>query len=77
MNKTQLVKLANKAGVTQYEISGRGATLEIEVSERDSKKLRRAGLTWGGYKTGYGAWVLQAGYVARGDYSNVASAWHY
>jgi hypothetical protein len=76
MNKAQLKKLVAQAQVTEYEISGAGSSLEIEVSEVDSKKLRHAGLSWGGYKTGYGAWVLQATTVDRGDYMDKGSLWH-
>jgi len=76
MNKAQLKKLVENAGVVEYEISGSGSTLEIEVSEQDSKKLSKAGLTWGGYKTGYGAWVLQAKTTDRGDYMDKGSLWH-
>jgi hypothetical protein len=76
MNKAQLKKLIKKAGVKKYEIRGGGGSLEIEVSARDSKKLRKAGLPWGGYKTGYGAWVLHAPYVPKGDYMDKGSRWH-
>lgn len=67
MNKRQLKALLKQAGVTRYEISGQGQSLEIEVSATAKTKLRRAGLQWGGYRTGAGRWVLQANYVDLGD----------
>ena len=31
----------------------------------------------GGYKTGYGAWVLRPGYVSQGDWNDRTSRCHY
>lgn len=74
-NKAQLKKLLKAAGVEACEITGAGSSLQIEVSADDANRLRSAGLSWVGYRTGYGAWVLRASYVGSGDYMSKSYAW--
>lgn len=63
------------------EITGAGRTLEIELADdQDFDVFKDQVAAWGGYKTGYGAWVLRPNYTMRGPdvgYCHVASAYHW
>lgn len=65
---------------------------EIEVFVPDDDSLRRADyekteeimhravktLHWGGFKTGYGSWILRRDYASdMGDWNDKSSKWHY
>ncbi len=41
------------------------------------RKFQRNVATVGGYKTGWGGWVLKPGYKSKGDWSDKSSRWHY
>ncbi len=77
MDLKKLKKLCANAGVLSFDVSGSGESLEVEVTENDAEKLHKAGLTWGGYKTGYGTWVLQAKSIDKGDWNDKTSKHHY
>jgi len=59
------------------EVRGKGADYEVEVDAKHVSKVRKLLGAMGGYKTGYGAYVLRHGYKSPGDYNNRASRWHY
>lgn len=58
------------------------ATDEVEVqpgingSDALAKRVSKF-LGWGGYRTGYGAWVFSPGYQSNGDWNDKSSRWHY
>ena len=81
MTRTQIARTLNQAGVDlQHMTISRG---EVEVwtgNETSSQRLARKAmkaLGWGGYRTGYGAWVLQAKSTDKGDWNDKSSRWHY
>ena len=60
------------------ELRGAGKTWEVELKdEKTMKRFCAAVQNLGGYKTGYGAWILSPGYVDKGDWNDKTSAWHY
>lgn len=59
------------------EVRGKGREWELEVpDEAARKKAHRLCSGLGGYKTGYGAWVLMPRYQSMGDYNYPGSRWH-
>lgn len=72
-----LRKAMDEAGITG-EISGRGSEIEVELPDDAAKdNFCKHIVQWGGYRTGYGAWVLRPGYVGRGDPGDPGSDWNY
>lgn len=63
------------------KVSGAGARWEVELpDERAKNKFMKAApkdAGIGGYRTGYGAWVLSPGYQSKGDWNDPSSRWHY
>jgi hypothetical protein len=76
----QMKALLLKLGI-QGEVSGRGANWEVEVpDEKAKKKLEKAlplGVGLGGYRTGYGGWVLSPSYKSMGEFNDPSSRHHY
>lgn len=75
LTKSTVMKLlADLSGVT---VTGKGADFEIETTEEqhDTVHARVSGL--GGYKTGYGNWILRTDYKPMGDWNDPSSRWHY
>lgn len=65
-------------------LSGRGEAWEVELPDDKAKKMferlveKPLGISVGGYRTGFGGWVLRPGYKTDGlDYNNPASRHHY
>lgn len=87
MTANQIIKRLTKAGIDTTGIEKLGKDeIEIWTGDADStEKLKKkvlkevclGGDKIGGYKTGYGAWVLSSGYQDRGDWNDRTSAWHY
>jgi hypothetical protein len=80
MTKTQLLKALAAAKIETVEISGRGRGLEVTVKdERTMRRFAKQIAPWGGYRTGWGGWVLQAtsAPVDRHDFNSTASRHHY
>jgi len=77
MNRRTMKAVVRKLALQTAEIRGRGEEAEIEIQdEREAERfMLETGL--GGYRTGYGAWVLRGGYVGNGDYGDSTSRWHY
>ncbi|NBW99614.1 hypothetical protein EBR03_08590 [bacterium] len=68
----------------KVELSGIGQEWEIQTSDEPtkelvSKALRDNSVAWGGYKCGFGGWIMQSEnqYSDRGEWSNPSSKWHY
>jgi hypothetical protein len=77
ITKTTIKKFFTENNITDVEIRGASASLEVEFAKvKDSRKFQKT-FPWGGYTTGYGAIVLRADYRDKGDYNDKSSAWHY
>lgn len=60
------------------EVRGQGRDWEIECSsDAARKRVRKAIQGLGGYKTGYGSWILSANYESPGDWNDKSSRCHY
>jgi hypothetical protein len=76
-SKMQVKKLMAKHGI-QGELRGAGKAWEVELPDEAAKnKFQREVGPTGGYKTGYGGWVLKPGHKDKGDWNDPSSRWHY
>ena len=65
MTKTQVSKLMVAAGITG-NVTGAGQDWEVELASDSMKqRFRRSVCKLGGFKTGYGSWILRPGYTSR------------
>lgn len=72
------IKTAMTAAGITGEVGGHGVNWEVELADEQTKDRFCQEITpAGGYRTGYGAWVLQADYQDRGDWNNPSSLWRY
>jgi hypothetical protein len=84
-NPTIVTKSQVKKLLAQYKIpgqlSGKGSDWTLELPDEKAYKLwnRTAGKTVkvGGYRSGFGSWVLSPGYQSKGDWNDISSRWHY
>lgn len=77
MTRAKVIKAMEAAGITG-EVTGHGVNWEVELPDEETmERFTREVAPAGGFKTGYGAWILQADYQDRGDWNNPASRWHY
>lgn len=79
MTRRDVDKLMKTANI-QGEVTGSGSSWEVELPDEKAKKAfeKAAGRKFGGYKTGYGGWVLRAaGNIDMGDWNDKSSRWHY
>lgn len=83
MTAKQITKKLEAAGInTSKHLEIRKGEIEIWTgnlisTERLMNKISKS-LGWGGFKCGYGGWVLQvARQVEMGSYSDKSSRWHY
>ena len=64
MTKAQVLKAMKAAGIIG-EVRGRGADVEVELEAgKSTAKFHKHVAKWGGFKTGYGAWILRPNYTA-------------
>lgn len=88
MHKATLKRLVREHALDRVVEINSGKEVEIYVTDVDGNVNEKRTETimelfcsevanWGGYKTGYGAWVLQEGYVSKGDWNDKSSAHHY
>jgi hypothetical protein len=78
IRKSNIEALAAKHKISILSTEGCGRTLEVEVAtEKDMRKFHKHVASWGGYKTGYGSWILQASYQPKGDWCDTSSRHHY
>jgi hypothetical protein len=76
-SKLQVKKLMAAHGI-EGKLSGAGKSWEVELSDEAAKnKFQREVGQVGGYKTGWGGWVLSPGYKSQGDWNDVSSRHHY
>jgi hypothetical protein len=72
------IEAAMKANSIPGELSGRGENWEVQLADdKTMRKFCRTVANVGGYKTGYGAWVLRPGYTSNGDWNDRTSRHHY
>ena len=65
MTKTQVSKLMSAAGITG-NLTGTRQDWEVELSSDSMKqRFRRSVCKLGGFKTGYGSWILRPNYISR------------
>lgn len=77
MTKIRIKRLMKEHGI-QGELTGRGMNWEVEVAnEREMRRFTRLVSRVGGYRTGYGSWVLRPGTIEMGDWNDQTSRWHY
>lgn len=77
LTKRQVVAAMKTAGV-KGEVRGAGRNWEVELAnERTMRKFQKNVTSVGGYRTGYGAWILQPNYQDMGDWNDKSSRWHY
>lgn len=75
--KQQIMKAMEVAGITG-EVSGTRKDWEVELAdEKTMRAFCRKVAKLGGYRTGYGAWILRPNYQDLGEWSSVAARWHY
>lgn len=76
--KAQMLKALAAAGLTAHEITGRGDEMEVTLNnEEDMETFRQAIANWGGFRCGWGGWVLRPNYQTSGDWNDVSSRCHY
>jgi hypothetical protein len=78
MTKSKIVRAMAAAGIAG-EVSGAGARWEVEVAdEKTMRAFQRKVCRAGGYRTGYGAWVLQGeARASRPELVGLADPMHY
>ena len=69
MTKAQVSKLMSAAGITG-NVTGTGQDWEVELpSDSMKQRFRRSVCKLGGFKTGYGSWILRPGYTSPNPYA--------
>jgi len=78
LTKSSVAKAMKAAGIVG-EFSGAGSSFEVELADDEAHEAFCAKVTnaLGGYRTGYGAWVLRPGYVSSGDWNDRTARCHY
>lgn len=77
MKKREVVSKMKQAGIAG-EVSGRGSNWSVELaSEKVMNEFIARVTPAGGFRTGYGAWVLQPNYLSKGNWNEKSSRWHY
>ena len=77
MTKQQVIKAMQTANI-KGEVTGKGSDWEVELADdKTMNSFTKKVASVGGFKTGYGAWILRPGYVGNGDYMDKSSRWHY
>jgi hypothetical protein len=71
------VRAAIAASGIPGEVRGRGRSWEIELPTDEDALAFEPIATVGGFRTGYGAWILRPGYQDKGDWNDRTSRWHY
>ena len=80
LTKTRAANLMAKAGIVPVSLTGRGTDWEVELEDDKAyRKFRKHVAKLGGYKCGWGGWVLRPNYksVDMGDWNDRSSRWHY
>ena len=83
MNKAPLTKMQVKKLMAEHkiegELKGAGKNWEVELpNDAAERKFQRKVCKAGGYRCGWGGWVLRASYQTDGlDFNDKASSHHY
>lgn len=76
MTKREVLRLMAAKGISG-EVTGKGEAWEVELAdEATADKFRREVTPAGGYRAGYGAWVLGPTYKVS-EYEGFADSMHY
>jgi len=60
------------------EAAGRGADWEVELpDEKQMRAFQRKVARVGGFRTGYGGWILRPGYKMMGEWNDPSARHHY
>ena len=77
MTKTQVIKAMKAAGI-KGEVRGRGEAWEVTLdNDKVMRAFGRKVANAGGFKTGWGGWILRPNYRDNGDWNDRASRHHY
>jgi len=77
LTKAQVRKILREAGFDLNLIEFRKGEIEVDPAIADSV-LNVLGAGWGGFRTGYGAYIYSQGYRASGlDYCDKSNPIHY
>jgi len=78
LTKNQVQTLMTKFNIPG-EVGGQGKNWEATLPDEKAKNLFQKHVLReiGGYKTGWGGWVLRPDYQSKGDYMDPSSRWHY
>ena len=75
-NETIKIEILSKDEVEVYVADLEGY-VDYDANEKMMEKVSKL-LGWGGFKTGYGSWILQEGYLVNDmDYCDVLNPIHY
>lgn len=87
MNKIKLNKFFNGLGFPvdwaysakelEFSVNDEDGDVDTEQTEKVLVLLTEAFPGVGGFRTGYGAWVMRTGYTSTGDWNDPCSAHHY
>ena len=73
----QMAKKLQKGGFDMSKVLRIGKE-DIEVlNDRAHRQAAKILGSDAGYKTGYGAWVMQPRFKGKGDWNDPSSEWHY
>ncbi len=77
MKKHEVVKAMKAAGLLGT-VTGKGERWEVELPDVASmREFTSKVVKVGGFKTGYGSYMLRPGYLALGDWNDSSSRNHY
>jgi hypothetical protein len=82
MTARKMMKTLKQAGVeTQHIQIDDQDSIEVWTGDAESSETLKQRvisiLKVGGFKTGYGSWILREDYQSPGDWNDKASRWHY
>ena len=87
MTAKQITKALLKSGISldglevrkdEIEVYCTDSSGEIDREQTEAKSdLVASAFGWGGYKCGYGGWVMREGVESSGDWNDVSSRHHY
>ena len=77
LTKRQIAAALKRHGIAGT-VSGSGSAWEVELQDGKAKNaFQKKVCLAGGFKTGYGGWVLKPRYTSQGDWNDPSSRWHY
>jgi len=61
----------------EFSVNDESGDVDYDKTEEVLNLLHKTFPNIGGFRTGYGAWVLSPGYKSKGDWNDPSSAHHY